>query len=138
MSAIIQQSGDLLQVFQNALAYTVALSALQQSAEDNSDFFIVSLSVSIIVGLLAFARNQLKVLSVDSDVELVHGLIQCSRFLLNLACNIFTQFLSTLVARYVITFVPTLSDPLTNVLPTLLITLSLLWALLYSLGITEQ
>lgn len=137
--SLLQQSNDLLQLFQNALAYTVALTALQQTAADTSDYFVLSLSVALVVFILAFARTLLdRIIERRSKTDsIINGIFKCLRFLVFLSCNIFTQFLSTVIARYVINFVPTLANPMSTVLPTLLITLSLLWTLLYSLGLSS-
>ena len=137
--SLISQTTDLLQLFQNALAYTVALSALNETTQSTSDYFVLSLSICLVVGILAFARNLLDsiIAKKEGSFELIGGAFKCIRFLINLATNIFTQFLSTIVAQYVITFVPTFTNPLSTVLPTLVITLSLLWTLLYSLGVSQ-
>ena len=136
----IKQGGDLLQLFENALAYTVALSALQKIADDSSEYFLLSVSVALVVFILALGRSAVtsiveQQVSNGADRGLTHGIFLCAKFLITLACSIFTQFLSTIVARYVIQFVPTLDNPIINVVPTLVITLSLLWILLFSIGI---
>ena len=137
MALITSQTGDLVQIFQNALSYTVALTTLQHSTENSSDLFLLALSISIVVFILVFLRNGLETARKDIQTrsDYMTGILGCLLFLVNLTSNIFTQFLSTICAQYVVSFTPTYDDPLINVLPTLAITLSLIWVLLYSLGL---
>lgn len=137
--SLIEETGQLLQLFQNALAYTVALTALQEITSDTQDYFVLALGVVLTTAILAFAKNLLTVVieKREGAFELIGGIFKCIQFLVGLACNIFIQFLSTIVAKYVITFVPTFANPIATVLPTLIITLSLLWTLLYSLGVSQ-
>jgi len=72
--------------------------------------------------------------SISAKGKGIQGPIKCISFLSSITLNILTQFLSTLVAKYVLTFVPDPSN-IKEVSYVLLIVLSLFWCMLYALGI---
>ena len=135
---IYEQCRSLTEIFKNALCYTLAftiVSRLQESNEEDIILVCISIFIAILFAVVIKTQTE-KVINIRATTlysTFFMGPIQCILFLLEIVCNILTQFLSTLVSRYVLTWPPA-ANPVKDILPISVLSLVLFWALMYSIG----
>jgi len=134
--SVAKEGKQLLSVFKNAIAFTLALTTLTEVSKESPDYLYLILSSICLICIVTIIQIEVDVYkaSISAKGKGIQGPIKCISFLSSITLNILTQFLSTLVAKYVLTFVPDPSN-IKEVSYVLLIVLSLFWCMLYALGI---
>lgn len=141
--SILNEGKSLIVVFKNAVSFTLAITTLTEISRESPEYLYLILSTIVVVALVTLIRLEitrmrgsieLKMQNDKKYSSLIYGPVRCLGFLSSILLNILTQFLSTLVARYIITFVPDPSD-IYNVSYILIIVLCLFWCALYTIGI---
>lgn len=141
--AVINEARSLLSVFKNAVSFTLAITTLTELSRESPEYLYLILSTIVVVVLVTLIRLEITQMRLgietrmkknENYTSLIYGPVRCLGFLSNILLNILTQFLSTLVARYILTFVPDPSD-IYNVSYILIIVLCLFWCALYTIGI---
>jgi len=136
---------SLLSVFKNAVAFTLAITTLTEISRDSPDYLYLIMSTLVGIIFLSliqfemktakqFIKNEFKESNDKQWISIIHGPMKCISFLVSITLNILTQFLSTLIARYIITFVPDTTN-IYQVGYILVLVLCLFWCGTYSIGI---
>lgn len=142
-SQVLQQEGSqLLSLFKNAVSYTLAITALTELSKSTPDYLFLILGTLACTVLLLFIQTEVNLIlkstkfttAIGSLYEFVLGPLKCLSFLLSIIVNILTQFLSTLIAKYVLTFTPNLAN-FEEIVYILLVILSLFWCVIYAVGV---
>lgn len=142
-NAIFDEARQQILLFKNALGYTLAFQALTNSVDTRQSFVSLGLSVAIVLFIIVVLRDQLRGFDrsifndsgrVTRQEPVLVGVIRSGHFFLDVVVNVLTQFLSTIIGRYIIEFSPDLNNLLLVVFPIILLTFTLLWTLLLSLG----
>ena len=142
-SKVLQQEGSqLLSLFKNAVSYTLAITALTELSKSTPDYLFLILGTLSCMILLLFVQTEVNIILKSSKVtkalgsfyDFILGPLKCTSFLLSIVINILTQFLSTLLAKYVLTFTPNLAN-FEEIIYILLVILSLFWCVIYALGV---
>jgi hypothetical protein len=133
------ESQGLVELFKNALCYTLAYNSVSAIDATEQDVVLVIICVSVFIFFTVAIKTQLESIFVQRSLllEFLTGPLECVLFLCTIVTNILTQFLSTLLARWVVTFPPGSSTNIGDVLPVAAISLILFWALMYSIGAVE-
>lgn len=139
---IAEQCRSLIVIFKNALCYTLAFTIVSRIQEANEeDIILVCISIFISILFAVLIKTQTEIVIRRGQTHGVYstfftGPLECILFLLEISCNILTQFLSTLVSRYVLTWPPA-TNPVKDILPISVLSLVLFWALMFSVGAIE-
>lgn len=135
--AVLREGKQLLSVFKNAIAFTLSLTTLDQLAQNSPDYLYLLLSTLGLIGVITLLQIEVdfyRAQPTRAVVSFATGPIKYLSFLTSNILNILTNFLSALVAKYIITFVPNPTD-IKEVAYVLLIVLSLFWCMLYAIGV---
>ena len=143
--SIRSEARTLLSVFKNAVSFTLAITTLTEISKDSPDYLYLIMSTISGIVFLSLIQYEMKTAKQASSNALnspngtqwmsaIHGPIKCISFLVSITLNILTQFLSTLIARYIITFVPDTTN-IYQVGYILILVLCLFWCGTYSIGI---
>jgi len=145
---VYEEAQGLVSIFKNALCYTLAYITVTKIDATQQDIVLVVIAVAVVIFFSVVVKTQLEKLfappvSTDTNTRdttaanlilLFTGPLECLLFLLTITTNILTQFLSTLLAKWVTTFPPSNNNPTRDVLPVACLSLVLFWALLFSVG----
>lgn len=142
---VAREGFALLGVFKNAITFTLALTTLTEITRESPDYLFLMLSTLGIIALTLIIQTEISNLTTRSDTidekdkshklyYALRGPLKCLSFLTSITLNILTQFLSTMIAKYILTFVPNPSN-IYDVSYVLVIVMCLFWCALYSLGI---
>lgn len=140
--AIQNEAKTLLGIFKNSVSFTLAITTLTELSKTSPEYLYLIISTIILIGIITLIRQEVSDIRAREEVKLeqtngvsiLYGPIRCIGFLANILLNILTQFLSTLIARYILTFVPDPTD-IYQVSYILLVILSLFWCGLYTIGV---
>lgn len=139
--AMRDEALQVVNLFKNALCYTLAFSTVQDIEQNEADLVFVGISVCVCVfGVTAVKTWVAQFATLQEDYiakDLLKGPLECVIFLLNITLNVLTQLLSTLLARWIVTLPPQSESVLTSTLPVATLSLALFWALLFSVSGAE-
>jgi hypothetical protein len=135
-SSVLQEGKQLLSVFKNAIAFTLSLTTLDQLSHDAPDYLYLILATLGIIGVITLIQIEVDYYkaTLTRVTSVLLGPIKYISFLTSNCLSILTNFLSALVAKYIITFVPDPTD-IKEVAYILLLVLSLFWCMLYAIGV---
>jgi hypothetical protein len=148
---VYSEARDLINIFKNALCYTLAYTTVTKIDATEQDIILVVIGVSVVIFFTVIIKTKLQSIHTLERTEnttieeteqlrlitLFTGPLECLLFLLTIATNTLTQFLSTLLARWVLTFPPSANNPIKDVLPVASLSLIMFWTLMYSVGAVQ-